>query len=414
MIEFACPACGQNFAVADHHVGKKSKCPKCGELVLVPSRTHAPKIIPSPIQHRPPEAPVREIVREIHYHSADPQEVNVDVHLTQPSSAATSLGIASMALGIVGLGTCCLPWLSFFFLGIGLVLGIVGLVAASSNNWNGIGYSIAGITFCSIVVIPIAIMAIFAVSLIGGAAQMAHTSSRPAMPPPPGPNNPMLNPPIAQQPFQPQPFQQQPFQQPPSQAVVRPAPTPKPTPQAAMPIQQQAPTQMPATPPPAATPAKPTNLISATKPFQVGNLTVSIDDAMIGKVVLLGSSGRKKTNNDHFQIVVRITNPTRNNLAYAPWAATPALAPSLMDDLGNTYKLADFGLVSQVAGQLTAPIVPLPAGAIRTDVIVFMAPDPGAKEFYLTLPATNLGGQGEVSVVIARKWVRIPQTIPTK
>ncbi len=36
LIPFACPACGHNLKVKAELAGKKGKCPKCGELVLVP------------------------------------------------------------------------------------------------------------------------------------------------------------------------------------------------------------------------------------------------------------------------------------------------------------------------------------------------------------------------------------------
>lgn len=37
MIAFACASCGKTFTVADHHAGRRGKCPGCGTLVTVPA-----------------------------------------------------------------------------------------------------------------------------------------------------------------------------------------------------------------------------------------------------------------------------------------------------------------------------------------------------------------------------------------
>lgn len=39
MIRFACSKCGQKINVADKHAGKKGKCPKCGNVVIVPEKS---------------------------------------------------------------------------------------------------------------------------------------------------------------------------------------------------------------------------------------------------------------------------------------------------------------------------------------------------------------------------------------
>ncbi len=39
MIKFACPSCHKSMRVDDSHAGKKGKCPKCGETLIVPERS---------------------------------------------------------------------------------------------------------------------------------------------------------------------------------------------------------------------------------------------------------------------------------------------------------------------------------------------------------------------------------------
>lgn len=39
MISFNCSKCGQEINVADKHAGKKGKCPKCGNVVIVPEKS---------------------------------------------------------------------------------------------------------------------------------------------------------------------------------------------------------------------------------------------------------------------------------------------------------------------------------------------------------------------------------------
>jgi hypothetical protein len=42
MIAFSCPQCSRTFKVADTLAGKKTKCPGCGQLMIVPSAQQAP------------------------------------------------------------------------------------------------------------------------------------------------------------------------------------------------------------------------------------------------------------------------------------------------------------------------------------------------------------------------------------
>ena len=39
MIKFACSNCSKTIRVDDKYAGKKGKCPKCGQAVVVPERS---------------------------------------------------------------------------------------------------------------------------------------------------------------------------------------------------------------------------------------------------------------------------------------------------------------------------------------------------------------------------------------
>ena len=36
MIKFHCKSCGQKFTVSDQQAGKKGKCPKCKQTIVIP------------------------------------------------------------------------------------------------------------------------------------------------------------------------------------------------------------------------------------------------------------------------------------------------------------------------------------------------------------------------------------------
>ena len=54
MITFACPGCGKNFQVKAELAGRKTKCPKCGQALLVPTPS-----VPVPVSTRSVEPPPR-------------------------------------------------------------------------------------------------------------------------------------------------------------------------------------------------------------------------------------------------------------------------------------------------------------------------------------------------------------------
>ena len=58
MITFACSGCGKNFQVKAEFAGRKTKCPKCGQALLVPTPP-APAPVSTPSVKPPPKTPAR-------------------------------------------------------------------------------------------------------------------------------------------------------------------------------------------------------------------------------------------------------------------------------------------------------------------------------------------------------------------
>jgi predicted Zn finger-like uncharacterized protein len=57
-IAFACPHCAKPFRVADELAGKRSKCPSCGNTLMVPASAAVQAPPPAPPPYVPPPAPV--------------------------------------------------------------------------------------------------------------------------------------------------------------------------------------------------------------------------------------------------------------------------------------------------------------------------------------------------------------------
>jgi hypothetical protein len=113
------------------------RCPYCAERVLAEARKckHCGEII----DRRLRAARRFEEEGPAYY---DPPE---------PGSAATGLGVASLALGLLALTFAWIPCIGVLSLplsGVGLILGIVGWASAGSRDNSGLGLSIAGTLLC--------------------------------------------------------------------------------------------------------------------------------------------------------------------------------------------------------------------------------------------------------------------------
>jgi hypothetical protein len=107
------------------------------------------------------------------------------VYVIQPARSS-GLGIASFILGILGTITFCLLPLSITLAVVGLVLGVVGLiVAASSGGQTKSTFAVVGILTCCL---PFMIWALIAAGIVaagahGASLRNAFPSSQPASQP---------------------------------------------------------------------------------------------------------------------------------------------------------------------------------------------------------------------------------------
>ncbi len=84
--------------------------------------------------------------------SGSPSSHNPTVNVNLPRRGS-SLGIASLVLGVIAFTICWIPLLGMLGIplsGLGLLLGIVGLIVAATRKGSGIGFPIAGALTCGI------------------------------------------------------------------------------------------------------------------------------------------------------------------------------------------------------------------------------------------------------------------------
>ena len=143
-VQITCPNCARPLNVPEEVIDRKVRCPNCkttfvavGEAeerpVLAPIRTPKP-VLDSFSDREDEERPRRGSRRRSETAMADPKGVSV-------------LGIISLVLGVVGGMLSLIPCLNFVglpFVGIGLLLGIIGIFVSNSGKKSGVGLPIAG------------------------------------------------------------------------------------------------------------------------------------------------------------------------------------------------------------------------------------------------------------------------------
>ena len=81
--------------------------------------------------------------------------------------------MAAIALAVVAFGVAwipCFSWFSFFFSGVGLVLGIIGIVMALSDKKTGVILPAAGTVMCAGTMLMPCIISFLWMALFGTAA----------------------------------------------------------------------------------------------------------------------------------------------------------------------------------------------------------------------------------------------------
>lgn len=400
-LSFQCPTCGVRLKVEARFRGTRKTCPACktkneipldlGEEVKLPElpatitlppkpviesiKYATPPIPPSvpevaplePIEIEVPEVPRRRPTRRREPDSID--ERRERQASGQGSSAAHSLGVSSLVLGIFSLVLAIVPCAGVVALpvaGIGILLGFVGGILSLFRSGHGIGYPIAG-TACNALALLIATFWI--VFLSGFASAVAERGKGPGK----IPQIIVAN------------------EDPPDGKVVTPDAQPD-VPQA---------TPMP----------KNDGWADASKDVvAVGEVRVRVMGVRVDKFQIndLGRVG--PSTEDKLLVFLEVFNSSKTKkVEYRSWCPqitfTQGETASLGDEHGNHYLRVSpsFGqkFVNQVDRQ--SSIYP---GKVLTEMLVFQVPVETATELRLTLPGRNVDQNGDYRFLIPSKLFR--------
>jgi uncharacterized RDD family membrane protein YckC len=160
-IEFRCGGCSNLLRVADENAGKQARCPKCGQISLVPDASSAPSAAaPSPFADASDKAAETSFAKK----QADdgnpyqpPGDVGIDIREGSPYGRAyRNLGLASRWTRLAGaildtfihligfapfaiaggfIGHLIEPNDEDAMFGMGMILGMVGALIVQIINW---------------------------------------------------------------------------------------------------------------------------------------------------------------------------------------------------------------------------------------------------------------------------------------
>ena len=143
----------------------------------------------------------------------------------------------------------------------------------------------------------------------------------------------------------------------------------------------------------------------ASKPFQQGNLRIEVTRLFVGKVALKSLGDEEGVSKDALcQIGLRISNlGAASKVDYQGWQGNSLSSDAtLADDVGNHYKGVEFGISTQIVGQLRSESI-YPGKSVE-EVLVFEAPVEAARYLNLELPAKNVGEKGTIRLRIPRNF----------
>lgn len=369
MIEFNCEKCGKQIRAKPELAGRTGKCTGCGASIEVPSpeakgfvvtprslkssRSNRP-LVPSPpavashsLPHRSPDVAV---------------QVNID-----NKGASDGLGISSLIVGILSFFVCWIPVINFGMGGLGLLLGIAGLILAMQNKGHGIGYSIAGTAISSVSFIPgLLFLFVFSSAMysVERAANSVPTTNAPAS----SSTNPRS------------------FSQNEESGI-----------------------------------GSNTNYSDAQRsngkswtlapnPLTLGNVTVNISEARIGKVPLVSAFDQQSQETDDEYLIVRFSirnNDPNKKVNYRGWmsdfASLSGITASLQDEHGNRYKFITAPAMYEVKNaESKESIYP---GKTISDAVVFETPVASSNKLFLTLSAKGCEEEGEFNFEISRSFL---------
>jgi len=289
--------------------------------------------------------------------SDQPQTVTVSI-----KRKGSSLGIASIVLGVLAFTICWIPFLGVLGMplsALGLLLGAIGVLVALLRKGASIGFPIAGVAISGIALtVAWSMTTAIATGLSGiGEAAVDAQEKRNAT----------------------------------NQTIVGDEQTEA--------VEAEA----------ASVPEEPTvEWASIEHPIRQGDLQLRFVSAKIGKVEIeqqfsFGDDGTAFSENELLAITLELTNLSETKkIDYKTWAGEDVSFrrdfATLIDEYENSYARVGFGFSAKLIGRTeSASIRP---GERVTDVLVFETPIDAAEALRLELPARNFGGEGMLRIEI--------------
>lgn len=323
--------------------------PAAPPAVVQPAATRPPPRVPEVIVSSPPmvqtAAPGMPVV-------AVAPNVAVQVNISQ-SKAAHSLGISAMVLGIVGLLTVCVPFVSLPLSGLGFLLGAFGVGMAIVRKGTGVGFSIAGAAISGVVFLP----SLLFWTMFAGALKSASDE-------------------VAKQLEQAEHTNQMALGETPNE--------------------------------PGAVDASADSWVDASEGVRQGDIEVRVTSVKIDRVQLKDFTDDASSKDKLAIIELSIANRGQTKkLQYESWSGSGSFLPknvaTLSDSFDNNYQRITFGALTSVAGQLAKESV-YPGKSV-TDLLVFEPPIATAEFLKLELPAGAFGGTGKLRLKIPKSMI---------
>lgn len=147
--------------------------------------------------------------------------------------------------------------------------------------------------------------------------------------------------------------------------------------------------------------------VDSSKPFTIGDITLTIDSVELGKVPLESFSGETTSVDDFVTIWVTVANTSEGKkIDFLPWRETRSVfsdRATLKDNFDNSYRKTGFG-INEIAG-VDDELSIYPGKSVK-EAIVFEVPVDSAKYLDLVLPADAVDQNGSFRFRIPMSTVR--------
>jgi hypothetical protein len=307
------------------------------------------------------------------------------VHVELPRRGS-SLGIASIVLGVLAFLICWIPFLGAIGIPLstlGLILGVLGILVSFFRKGASIGMPLAGTIICGIAIFVAGSMT----SVLVGTIKSVHDVNQRIQQDANATN---------QQPMSATTTQPSPAAFGGSTPAIPPSPTSAPT--------ASNPSVAPENAPPA---EPPVTWAPATQAVRQGDIKLRITSVRVGLVPLTDvMNGAAESTDPDVMITIELTNlSTTKKLDYHTFAGNQFSMESsstLKDNFDNNYKSVFFS-TDRIIGRVESDsIYP---GKSLSDVLVFERPLDNVSYLNLELPATSFGGTGMIRLRIPKSMI---------